>query len=181
VCFSIWQTQKQIFKSQARKSARLYSLAHPSPKTVKIPTAMRRFCCPFPLVESALGQKLFIHDCLVDVRDQTKKLHYFHIFFTRHAHQPINPSIKKLGRNRNWHGQLLVMKRDRRGSSLVNLKRCDDTLADLTVRRCNFSAPNYLTTILTHFQICGPCYMPRVGFASRSRSRKEVTLGLRKW
>jgi hypothetical protein len=125
----------------SQRLARFYSFTSSLPQAVMIPTA--HFLDPalgivsLPMVEAALGSRLFIHDCLVEVHDSKQRSQFFRIYLTRHALQPHNCAIKRIDPLADWPGQMVVMKVAKRNKGiLINVGRCDRRLADRAVLRC---------------------------------------------
>ncbi|RDB30624.1 hypothetical protein Hypma_005818 [Hypsizygus marmoreus] len=122
--------------TQRNVAGLLYGLHSTTPFSVKVPTAFYRIAgtqaLDLPLVEIALGSRLFIHDCTVDLVT-SPDIHTFRIYFTRHAHQPRNQSIAHIFPDGSWHGQVFVMKIGRRKASVINLRSGDRALARIAV------------------------------------------------
>ncbi|RDB14513.1 hypothetical protein Hypma_016609 [Hypsizygus marmoreus] len=132
-------TQRVCTQTQRNIAALFYSFTSTAPFYVGIPTASYRKIgfgarhIQLPLVEVALGTRLFIHDCLVELVTSGDS-HAFRVFFTRHAYQPKNPSVARIFPDGNWHGQILVMKIGKREeTSVINLRSGDRALARVAV------------------------------------------------
>lgn len=117
---------------------RSYATGSSKPCSVKVPTR----CCdaPWPhrypfaeTVFSGATQQPYIHDCLVTLFEG-KKIHYFCIFFKKHARLPVNQSTPEL-EAASFRGEAVVTRSSDLHRTSVNMRGRDAKLADFIMTK----------------------------------------------
>ena len=73
----------------------------------------------------------FIHEAHVTLRDKGSK-HQFLVFCQNHLHLSVNTSI---GRERNWRGDIVVMRLGIKDPRVINMRTGDGARVDYMVKQ----------------------------------------------
>lgn len=133
--FSFLSSHRYLQPVLHRLKGLLYEATNATPSIVNVPTlADPQGPHRFPCIESLLGTRATIHDCVVSVVDSRGEEHQFLLSCQVGDSLPFNRPLRMLSPNIPWDGSLLIMKMGRR-ASFVGFTGSDRELAKAAVAK----------------------------------------------